>query len=77
MIAYLETNPTEEMIHRQVDEVKHKLSLLKDRYERWFENLSKSEKQSSPRKLKARFNKEHEVPRLRKQLNLLNYLQID
>lgn len=74
LIRYLETNPSEEMVFAQIAEVRRKLDFIPGRYAGWFENLSKSEKQLPPLKLKARFNKEHEVPKLRAQLQTLNEL---
>lgn len=74
LIRYLETNPTEQMVKDQLSEVRRKLKFTPSRYEGWFESLSKSEKQMSARKLKARFNKEHEVSKLRTQLQTLNRL---
>lgn len=74
LIRYLETKPTEEMVFAQITEVRRKLDFIPSRYAGWFENLSKSEKQLPPLKLKARFNKEHEVPKLRAQLQTLNKL---
>lgn len=74
LIRYLETNPSEQMVRMQITETRRKLSFMPDRYDRWFDKLSKNEKQTPPPKLKAIFNKEHEVPKLRTQLQTLNRL---
>lgn len=74
LIRYLETSPTEQMVKGQLSEVRRKLKFIPSRYEGWFENLSNSEKQMPERKLKARFNKEHEVSKLKTQLRALNKL---
>lgn len=74
LIRYLETNPTEQMVKDQLSEVRRKIKFIPNRYEGWFENLSKSEKQMPGRRLKARFNKEHEVSKLKTQLQALNRL---
>lgn len=74
LIRYLETNPTEAVVRAQIGDVKRKLDFIPKRYKGWYERLSKKDKGLPPARIKALFNKEHEVPKLRTQLQTLNRL---
>lgn len=74
LIRYLETKPTEEMVFAQITEVRRKLDFRPKRYKAWYACLPRKQQNLPYDRLKALFNKEHEVPKLRAQLQTLNKL---
>ena len=72
MIAYLKTAPSENLLLDQKAEIQRLLEVLRKRYPEWLRCMAPND--VAPEKRKALYEKENEIPKLRKQLKTLDFL---
>lgn len=69
---YLETNPTEEQVKRQLQQVTREIELKESRFAAW--NMNAGKAFETQVKAKAHYEKINDLPRLRTQQTTLQYL---
>ena len=71
ILLYLNTNPSEELINKEIAKLNKKLEILELRYTTWISENPEARGLKNPR---PAFDTAFEIPRIKNQLKTLNYI---